>query len=67
MRVIDAESCDEYEREAAVAVRQFTAVKSALPHCMGISYGVERQKLFALGFAPSQNATSHRLHLGKAA
>ncbi|MFJ9595545.1 hypothetical protein ACIRS3_22645 [Streptomyces virginiae] len=28
----------EYEDEAAVAVRQFTALKSALPHCMGIVY-----------------------------
>ncbi|WP_404959622.1 hypothetical protein [Streptomyces sp. 147326] len=32
-----------------------------------IAYGVERQKLFVLGFALSQNATSHQLHLGKAA
>ncbi|MFF1783682.1 hypothetical protein [Streptomyces virginiae] len=26
-----------------------------------IAYGVERQKIFVLGFALSQNATSHRL------
>ncbi|MFG2993373.1 hypothetical protein ACGFZK_29435 [Streptomyces sp. NPDC048257] len=32
-----------------------------------IAYGVERQKLFVLGFALSQNATSHQLHLSKAA
>lgn len=32
-----------------------------------IAYGVERQKLFVLGFALSQNVTSHRLHLSKAA
>lgn len=28
-----------------------------------IAYGVERQKIFVLGFALSQNATSHRIHL----
>ncbi|PWK70405.1 hypothetical protein BCL76_105359 [Streptomyces sp. CG 926] len=28
-----------------------------------IAYGVERQKIFVLGFAVSQNATSHRIHL----
>ncbi|WP_406085714.1 hypothetical protein [Streptomyces virginiae] len=32
-----------------------------------IAYGVERQKVFVLGFALSQNATSHQLHLSKAA
>ncbi|MER5571458.1 hypothetical protein ABT083_35590 [Streptomyces goshikiensis] len=32
-----------------------------------IAYGAERQKLFVLGFALSQNATSHQLHLSKAA
>ncbi|MDX6759416.1 hypothetical protein SIN09_08155 [Streptomyces sp. F8] len=30
-----------------------------------IAYGVERQKLFVLGFALSENATSHQLHLSK--
>ncbi|MFI8362405.1 hypothetical protein ACIGD1_19810 [Streptomyces sp. NPDC085612] len=44
----------EYEDEAAVAVRQFTALKSALPHCMGIVYdgafrGVHRDALARLG------------------
>ncbi|MFD6939295.1 hypothetical protein ACFWAP_24475 [Streptomyces goshikiensis] len=28
-----------------------------------IAYGVERQKIFVLGFALSQNATSHEIHL----
>ncbi|TQK45169.1 CobW/HypB/UreG family nucleotide-binding protein [Streptomyces sp. SLBN-118] len=28
-----------------------------------IAYGVERQKIFVLGFALSQNATSHQIHL----
>lgn len=28
-----------------------------------IAYGVDRQKVFVLGFALSQNATSHRLFL----
>ncbi|MGC9539259.1 hypothetical protein [Streptomyces sp. UG1] len=28
-----------------------------------ISYGLDRQKVFILGFALSQNATSHRVHL----
>lgn len=32
-----------------------------------ITCGVERQKLFVLGFVLSQNATSHQLHLSKAA
>ncbi len=27
-----------------------------------ISYGLERQKVYVLAFAASQNATSHRLH-----
>ncbi|MFI8106648.1 hypothetical protein [Streptomyces sp. NPDC086023] len=27
-----------------------------------IAYGIERQKIFVLGFALAQNATSHRLH-----
>ncbi|MET9886267.1 transposase domain-containing protein [Streptomyces sp. NPDC006430] len=31
-----------------------------------IAYGVERQKAFVLGYALSQNATSHQLHLSKA-
>ncbi|MFJ3976246.1 hypothetical protein [Streptomyces sp. NPDC090021] len=29
-----------------------------------IAYGTERQKIFVLGFALSQNATSHRIRLG---
>ncbi|MET8750414.1 hypothetical protein ABZW32_10040 [Streptomyces sp. NPDC004667] len=28
-----------------------------------IAYGVERQKISVLGFAPSRNATSHRIRL----
>ncbi|WP_327735890.1 hypothetical protein OG749_20920 [Streptomyces nojiriensis] len=32
-----------------------------------IACGVERQKLLLLGFALSQKATSHQLHLSKAA
>ncbi|WP_371616365.1 hypothetical protein [Streptomyces sp. NBC_00454] len=31
-----------------------------------IAYGVERQKIFVLGFALSQNATSHQIHLAAA-
>lgn len=27
-----------------------------------VSYGLERQKVFILGFALAQNATSHHLH-----
>ncbi len=27
-----------------------------------ISYGLDRQKVFILGFALAQNATSHHLH-----
>ncbi len=28
-----------------------------------ISYGLDRQKVFMLGFVLSQNATSHQIHL----
>ncbi|MBR8642151.1 hypothetical protein KEF29_29580 [Streptomyces tuirus] len=28
-----------------------------------ISYGLDRQKVFMLGFVLAQNATSHRIHL----
>lgn len=28
-----------------------------------IAYGVERQKVFVLGFALTQNATSHQVHI----